>query len=158
MRIGKIKIHSPPFMKLPVWWRRMHIRIAQHVTVAEPTTGPGIRKAGTKTQEKEMTSQGPGPCGGRAAEQVGLGVRTKSTPLHIAPPAPAPSQSPEWWGRGRGKKEKDRNEGPHLKQSCSYEQVRLSGTLMLVRGFVSLRFGEAVHNGGDGEADMDTSA
>lgn len=28
---------------------------------------------------------------------------------------------------------------------------------MLVRGFVSLRFGEAVHNGGDGEADMDFS-
>lgn len=72
-----------------------HVTVAQHVTVAEPMTGPGIRKAGTKTQEKEMTSQGPGPCGGRAAEQVGLGVRTSleiNSPAHCSP---CPSSQPE---------------------------------------------------------------
>lgn len=127
VRSGKIKIYSPPFKKLYVWWRRRNAH--SHSTTYDCNRTHDWRR----NQEGRHQDPGEGNDfsrpwalqreGSRAGEAGREEDPGNQLPCTLVPLPQLPASAQEWWGREEGEKKKNRNLGPHLKQSCSWEQV-----------------------------------
>ena len=100
----------------------MHIRTAQRVIVTEAVAVSEIREGRPPHQDPEEGNDfRRARIPQKAAEQVGLGMRSLEIDSALCFPAPAPSRSPGTvgWKRGKGR---DSSVAPHGKQSCSREE------------------------------------